>query len=175
MSLSYQTTSISYDDIVQKALRHVIHDVLEQVSKEGFPGNHHLYITFQTHFPGVEIPTYLKERHPDEVTIVLQYQFWDLKAEKDAFCVTLSFNDIQEHLRIPYTAVTGFVDPSVKFGLQFTPVEVSEEEVLDAVKNTKEVSKKEKDSQKAPKEGSKKTASKESKVIALDAFRNKKP
>ncbi len=174
MSSSYPNSSIFYDDIVQKALRHVIPDVLEQVSKEGFPGNHHLYITFQTHFPGVELPSYLKERHPDEVTIVLQYQFWDLKVERDVFYVTLSFNDIHERLRIPYTAVTGFVDPSVKFGLQFTPTEIPEEEVLDVVKNTKEEDKKEKNSQKASKEGTKKTASKESKVIALDAFRNKK-
>lgn len=162
-------TSIPYEDIVQNALRRVVHDVLVQVAKNGLPGNHHLYITFQTHFPGVKIPDYLKERHPDEVTIVIQYQFWDLTVEENTFYITLSFNNVQERLRIPYNAITGFVDPSVKFGLQFTPVDITEEDLLPEEKEDK------KDTKDSLKKTSKKSSSKESKVIALDAFRNKKP
>jgi hypothetical protein len=110
-----------YDELVQKALISVVKEVLEEASTKGLPGNHHFYIRFRTDHPKVEIPKFLKERHPEEVMIVIQHQFWDLKVFSDKFYVDLSFSGIRENLRIPFAALTAFVDPSVKFALQFTP------------------------------------------------------
>jgi hypothetical protein len=115
---------IPYDEIVQEALRAVVGRVLGQIEAGGgeLPGNHHFYITFKTGAPGVSIPTHLKERFPDEMTIVLQNKFWDLSVGPDAFTVGLSFNQIPAKLDIPYAAITAFVDPAVDFGLQFQAV-----------------------------------------------------
>lgn len=112
---------IPYDEIVQEALRAVVGRVLGQVEAWGgsLPGNHHFYITFKTNAPGVSIPTHLKERFPDEMTIVLQNKFWDLSVEPDRFSVGLSFNQIPAKLVVPFAAITAFVDPAVDFGLQF--------------------------------------------------------
>ncbi len=108
-----------YDLMVETALRTVVRDALKLAGERGLPGNHHFYITFRTTAPGMNIPDYLVERYPDEMTIVLQFQFWDLEIEEDRFSVTLSFNDVREPLTIPFDALTGFADPSVQFGLQF--------------------------------------------------------
>ena len=112
---------IPYDEIVQEALRAVVGRVLGQVQDSGstLPGNHHFYITFKTAVPGVQIPTHLKERFPDEMTIVLQNKFWDLLVEESQFSVGLSFNQLPAKLVIPFAAITAFVDPAVDFGLQF--------------------------------------------------------
>ena len=112
---------IPYDEIVQEALRAVVGRVLGEIVAGGseLPGNHHFYITFKTHAPGVSIPTHLRERFPDEMTIVLQNKFWDLKVDEDGFTVGLSFNQVPAKLDIPYAAITAFVDPAVDFGLQF--------------------------------------------------------
>ena len=110
-----------YDDLVQKALISVVKEVLEEVSKNGLPGEHHFYIRFRTDHPATKIPAFLKKQHPQEIMVVLQYQFWNLKVYKDHFCVDLSFNGNQETLSIPFSALTAFVDPSVKFALQFIP------------------------------------------------------
>ncbi|MCR9073391.1 MAG: ClpXP protease specificity-enhancing factor SspB [Alphaproteobacteria bacterium] len=108
-----------YDLMVETALRGVVRDALRRAAERGLPGNHHFYITFKTRAPGVNIPAYLVERYPDEMTIVLQFQFWDLEILEDQFSVTLSFNDVREPLTIPFEALSGFADPSVQFGLQF--------------------------------------------------------
>ncbi len=108
-----------YDLMVETALRGVVRDALRRAAERGLPGNHHFYITFKTRAPGVHIPEYLVERYPDEMTIVLQFQFWDLEILEEQFSVTLSFNDVREPLTIPFEALTGFADPSVQFGLQF--------------------------------------------------------
>ena len=115
---------IPYDEIVQEALRAVVGRVLGQVVAAGgmLPGDHHFYITFKTGAPGVDIPTHLKERFPDEMTIVLQNKFWDLTVEPELFSVGLSFNQIPTKLVIPFSAITAFVDPAVDFGLQFQAV-----------------------------------------------------
>ena len=115
---------IPYDEIVQEALRAVVGRVLGQVVDSGgeLPGNHHFYITFKTSAPGVSSPTHLKERFPDEMTIVLQNKFWDLGVTEDTFTVGLSFNQIPAKLVIPFAAITAFVDPAVEFGLQFQAV-----------------------------------------------------
>jgi hypothetical protein len=112
-----------YDLRAQKALRSVVREVLGEVADDGLPGEHHFYITVNTAAPGVELSARLKERHPSEMTIVLQHQFWNLKVGKSAFEVSLSFNDTPEHLVVPFAAVKGFFDPSVQFGLQFEPLE----------------------------------------------------
>ncbi|MCK0127476.1 ClpXP protease specificity-enhancing factor SspB [Erythrobacter sp. F6033] len=112
---------IPYDEIVQEALRAVVGRVLGEIVEGGseLPGNHHFYITFKTEAPGVSIPPHLKERFPDEMTIVLQNKFWDLEVREDGFGVGLSFNQIPAKLSIPFAAITAFVDPAVDFGLQF--------------------------------------------------------
>ena len=115
---------IPYDEIVQEALRAVVGRVLGEIEHQGggLPGNHHFYITFKTGAPGVTIPTHLRERFPDEMTIVLQNKFWDLSVRDDGFTVGLSFNQIPAKLSIPFAAITAFVDPAVDFGLQFQAV-----------------------------------------------------
>jgi hypothetical protein len=112
---------IPYDEIVQEALRAVVGRVLGQVEATGgeLPGNHHFYITFKTAAPGVAIPAQLRARFPDEMTIVIQNKFWELKVTDTGFSVGLSFNQIPSKLSIPFAAITAFVDPAVDFGLQF--------------------------------------------------------
>lgn len=111
---------IPYDEIVQEALRAVVGRVLGEVERGGgLPGEHHFYITFKTQAPGVDIPAHLSQRFPDEMTIVIQNRFWDLKVADDGFEVGLSFNQVPARLVVPFAAVTGFVDPAVNFALQF--------------------------------------------------------
>ncbi|MFP5328969.1 MAG: SspB family protein [Alphaproteobacteria bacterium] len=111
---------IPYDEIVQEALRDVVGRVLREVERSGgLPGDHHFYITFNTRVPGVSIPAHLSERFPYEMTIVIQHRFWDLKVEDDAFSVGLSFGGVPATLRVPFAAVTDFVDPAVDFSLKF--------------------------------------------------------
>jgi uncharacterized protein len=112
---------IPYDEIVQEALRAVVGRVLGEVQAAGgmLPGEHHFYITFKTTAPGVSIPSHLRERFPDEMTIVIQNKFWDLTVDDQGFSVGLSFNQMPSKLDIPFAAITAFVDPAVDFGLQF--------------------------------------------------------
>jgi len=111
---------IPYDEIVQDALRAVVGRVLGEFEQTGgLPGEHHFYITFKTRAPGVSIPKHLMERFPDEMTIVIQHRFWDLKVEDDAFSVGLSFGGVPSSLYVPFAAVTQFHDPAVEFALTF--------------------------------------------------------
>jgi uncharacterized protein len=110
---------IRYDILTQEALRRVIRKVLEEVQRTGLPGEHHFFITFDTRFPGVRLSARMKARYPDEITIVIQHSYWNLEVNENAFEIDLSFDDIRERLRVPYAAISGFFDPSVKFGLQF--------------------------------------------------------
>ncbi len=110
---------IRYDVLVQDALRGVVRKVLGEVQKTGLPGEHHFYVSFDTGHPGVRISGRLRQRYPTEMTIVLQHQYWDLEVSESWFEVTLSFSGVSEKLHVPFTAVKGFVDPSVEFGLQF--------------------------------------------------------
>jgi hypothetical protein len=121
MGLEMKVGSFRYDELVQKALVSVVRKVLEDVSDGGLPGDHHFYVRFRTDHPKVKIPAFLKEKHPEEIMIVIQYQFWNLKVFSDKFCIDLSFNGVPESLTIPFSSLTAFVDPSVKFALQFTP------------------------------------------------------
>jgi hypothetical protein len=120
MSTDAPDSLIPYDEIVQEALRAVVGRVLGEVESSGtLPGEHHFYITFKTQAAGVDIPKHLSERFPDEMTIVIQNRFWDLKVGEDGFEVGLSFNQAPARLVIPFSAITGFVDPAVNFALQF--------------------------------------------------------
>lgn len=110
---------IRYDLLTQDALRGVVRQVLARVQREGLPGEHHLYIAFDTVADGVSVSNRLKEQYPEEMTIVLQYQFWDLQVSNDRFEVKLSFSNVPERLVVPFSAVKAFYDPSAQFGLQF--------------------------------------------------------
>jgi hypothetical protein len=121
-----------YEQLAQDALRGVIRAALERAARPGgIPGAHHFYITFRTRAPGVSVPPDILAKYPEEMTVVLQHQYWDLKVEPNRFSVMLKFGGMPKVLAMPYTAVTRFYDPSVQFLLQFeTPVEleVAEEE-----------------------------------------------
>ena len=109
-----------YEQLAQDALRGVIRSALERAAEpEGIPGAHHFYITFRTRAPGVSVPPDVLAKYPDEMTVVLQHQYWDLKVEADRFSVMLKFGGMPKVLSMPYTAVTRFYDPSVQFLLQF--------------------------------------------------------
>jgi uncharacterized protein len=121
------TDHIRYDLLVQEALRSVVRNVLTDVGKHGLPGDHHFYISFKTGAPGVRISNRLREQYPDEMTIVLQHQFWDLGITEHTFEVGLSFGGVPERLLVPFDSIVGFFDPSVQFGLKF---EVQEPEAV---------------------------------------------
>ncbi len=112
-------TTLSYERMVEDALRGVLRQALRITQAQGLPGQHHFYITFETTQPGVNIAASLKALHPNEMTIVLQHQFWDLQVFEDYFEITLSFSGVQQRLVVPFAAVTAFADPHAKFGLQF--------------------------------------------------------
>jgi hypothetical protein len=110
---------LRYDLMVERALRAVVRDALKIAAGDGLPGDHHFYITFRTDTPGVEISEALRTRYPEEMTIVVQHQFWDLAVADDYFAVTLSFSGRPERLVVPYESISAFADPAVRFGLQF--------------------------------------------------------
>jgi len=113
------TDHIRYDLLAQQALRGMVQRVLADAAKNGLPGEHHFFISFDTRAPGVRISPRLQAKYPEEMTIVLQHQFWDLIVAEEVFEVGLSFSGVAERLVVPFTAIKGFFDPSVKFGLEF--------------------------------------------------------
>ncbi len=147
---------MGYEALTQEALRGVVRSALQRAaSPRGLPGAHHFYITFRTAASGVQAPPDLLARYPDEMTIVLQHQYWDLSADEAEFGVTLKFGGEPQHVSAPYNAVTRFYDPSVQFLLQFTPPEREEPRAaLPAPQRTE-------------------TPSDEPKVVSLDQFRKK--
>lgn len=110
---------IRYDSLAQDALRGVVRTVLQKVATTGLPGDHHLFVAFDTQANGVSISSRLREQYPEEMTVVLQYQFWDLEVTDERFEVKLAFNNIPERLVVPFNSIKAFYDPSVQFGLQF--------------------------------------------------------
>ena len=118
---------IRYDLLTQQALRGVVRDVLAEAAKKGLPGDHHFYISFDTKAEGVRISERLRTQYPEEMTIILQHQYWDLSVNDSGFEVGLSFGGIPEKLTVPFDTITGFFDPSVQFGLQFEEVREGEE------------------------------------------------
>jgi len=161
---------LNYEKMVERALRSVVVEALSQVAEFGLPGTHHLYITFATDNADVEIPDHMREKFPEEMTIVLQHQFWDLIVEEERFLVTLSFNDVQERLIVPLGAVKAFADPSVNFGLQLKfdgELEVPSPISLDDVDEPK------KSKTATSDEPLEATSTQNENVVTLDAFRNK--
>lgn len=158
-----------YDLMARNALRGVIKSALEKAAGEGLPGEHHFYIAFRTAGKGVEISPRLFEKYPEEMTIVLQHQFWDLDVHDDHFSIGLSFSNIPEKLVIPYSAVISFYDPTVQFGLQFDdgPDEASAtKDDLESEAETAESAVAEEDQTDSK--------DKDGGVVSLDAFRKKK-
>jgi hypothetical protein len=117
--LTMPADHIRYDLLTQRALRGVVRTVLADAARKGVPGEHHFYISFDTRAEGVKLAQSLREQYPEEMTIILQHQFWDLTVHDDRFEVGLSFGGKPERLSVPFDAVKGFFDPSVQFGLQF--------------------------------------------------------
>ena len=116
-----------YELLMQDALRGVIRLALERAAgPDGIPGAHHFYVTFKTRAPGVDIPQRLIDRFPDEMTIVMQHRFWELKVDDEKFSVGLSFNQVPAILNIPFSAITGFHDPAVNFELRFQAQDIPE-------------------------------------------------
>ncbi len=156
-----------YDILAQEALRGVVRKVLAEVSRTGLPGEHHFFISFATRAPGVRLSEKLLGQYDKEMTIVIQNQFWDLKVTETGFEVGLSFDGVPEMLVIPFSAIKGFFDPSVQFGLQFDPATAGrdddeEEAAADAAAQSAETN--------AGDQASEPTGEK---VISLDAFRKK--
>ena len=179
---------IRYDLLVQDAMRGVMRKVLSDVAENGYlPGEHHFTISFLTHAPGVEISRRLAEQWPHELTIILQHQYSNLEVDAEGFGVTLSFRSMPEHLYIPFSAVTGFFDPSVEFGLRFeTADEATAEEAESEQPAGPGLSAPDSKIERAPEPlripapesgASKNTSDEESpneaKVISIDAFRKK--
>ncbi len=150
-----------YDVLAQDALRGVVRRALKIARDEGLPGEHHFYISFRTDAPGVDISEKLQSQYPEEMTIVLQHQFWNLEVNEERFSVELTFNKIPERLVVPFSAVQGFFDPSVQFGLQFqvegvsAGTKVAEEKATEASKSEEPA------------------ADGQGEVVSLDAFRKK--
>ena len=163
---------LRYDLWIEEALRTVICRALTLAAEQGLPGEHHFYVTFRTDDEGVEIPKYLRADHPDEMTIVLQYQFDTLRVDDDALAVTLHFNGKPERLVVPLSAVTSFSDPSVNFGLQLkmTTIEGSEMDLeIDSGDVESFVAVPRNQDSEPLADGEQKSGE----VIALDAFRKK--
>lgn len=157
-----------YDKMMEDALRGVVRKALESAARQGLRGDHHFYITFRTDAAGVTMPDHLRQKHPQEMTVVLQHQFWGLEIRPETFAVTLSFNGQQERLSVPFAAISAFVDPSVQFGLQF-PGALIEGAASDAGSlpaGASSASAAEKPSDAPAKVG-------DARVVALDAFRKK--
>lgn len=168
---------IRYDILAQDALRSVIRKVLSEVAATGhLPGDHHFFITFLTGAPGVRISQHLKSKYPEQMTIVIQHQFWELKVTESLFEIGLSFSDTPEKLVIPFNAIRGFYDPSVSFELEFDVAagdEEEEEEAASAEITAYPAEKAEETTDEAPATGGDGDKKPGGSVVSLDSFRKK--
>jgi hypothetical protein len=157
---------IGYDEIIEDSMRSIICKTMKKIEKSGLPGKHYFVLTFLTNFPGVAISKNLKEKYPEEMTVVIQYQYKNLVINQDEFRISLSFSGKYEKLSVPYKSVTSFADPSMNFGLKFTvsydDLERASEEKIDHA-NKNEV-----------KGGKSGAVDLSAKIISLDAFRKNK-
>ena len=150
------TDTINYAQMMQKAMQSLMIDVLKKISKNGLPGNHHYFISFDTKSEGVIVADWIKERYPEEMTIVIQHWFDNLEVNDNNFSITLNFGDNPENLTIPWASVSTFVDPSVEFGLSF------KDDNQDQIPESKMVIIDEDDDEK-----------KDAEIVSLDSFRKK--
>ena len=149
--------TIDYGTLMHKAMRTLIFDVLKDVEKNGLPGEHHFFITFDTTVEGVEISEWLQKRYPEEMTIVIQHWFDGLNVKQDGFDITLNFGDQPESLVVPFLAILTFVDPSVEFGLRFEQNEDDEQPQFSEMEKANDQEKK--------------SSKKKGDVVSLDSFR----
>ncbi len=152
------TATIDYGNLMHRAMRSLIQEVLIDVAKNGLPGQHHFFITFDTMHPDVEMADWLSDRYPQEMTIVMQHWFENLDVTDEGFAVTLNFGDAPEPLYVPYDAIRTFVDPSVEFGLRFETQEDDDEDETPAPLKVEEV------------ENSEEPAG-DAEIVSLDKFR----
>lgn len=166
-----EPSQLPYDEWIREALRQVMARALRHVSAFGLPGNHHFYITFDTTYEGVDIPQDLHDRYPEEMTIVLQHQFWDLTVDDEEFSIGLKFRGVMRHLKIPLAAVTGFVDPSINFAIQLqTHPDTGAEPALDSLTPVLEPSNSATEADNSSADGELPKGD----VITLDSFRKNK-
>ena len=158
---------LKYDVMVENALRDVVRQALKAIQENGPPGEHCFYITFRSKYPGVVMPENLRAKYPEEMMIVLQHQFWNLKIFDGRFEVGLSFNNVQEHLVVPFKAICSFTDPSVSFGLKFS-VEMPSLSLptTDFVPEDKTIKK--------PNDANDETTDHTKNIVSLDGFRKNK-
>ena len=155
------TDTLDYGSLMHRAMRGLIFNVLEQVRDHGLPGNHHFFITFNTTHPDVQLANWLKDRYPEEMTVVIQHWFDNLEVREDGFSITLNFGDQPEPIQIPFDAIQTFVDPSVEFGLRFENQDMDEdEEEADETEPSAEAT-----------ETSDEEPRQEAEVVSLDQFR----
>ncbi len=120
--------SLDYQAMVRRALRGVLREALEVAAEEGLPGDHHFYLSFRPDAPGVVVPPFLRDRYPEEVTVVIQHRYWDLHVDDEGFSVTLTFEAARHRLAVPWDAVTAFIDPAAEFALRFQAEEETGDE-----------------------------------------------
>jgi hypothetical protein len=154
-----------YEARVQKSLREMVRNVLKDVSVKGLTAPHHFYLSFQTTYPGVELPDFVLRAHPEEITIVLENEFWDLKVDTSGFSVMLTFQNTPHKIYVPFNSLLSFMDPSVRFGLHFTPPEPHTGEDLNNENSEKTEDKTSESKNSTPQEET------TSQVISLDRFR----
>ena len=154
---------LPYEEWIETALRQVVAQAIEHVAAKGLPAPHHFYLTFRTDHPGTDIPQRLREQYPEEMTIVLQHQFWDLKLDRQAgtISVGLSFSGIPSTLTIPLDAIIGFADPYIRYGLRFRPIMPEESKDVAVAP--------------PPAEETAETPDAGPQVVSLDAFRRRSP
>jgi hypothetical protein len=161
-----------YDLLAQNALKGVVRDALRIAETTGLPGEHHFYIAFNTKHPGVGMSEKIAQRYPREMTIVLQHQYWNLKVHEDRFEVELSFDNVPEHLIIPFDAIKGFLDPAVQFGLQFETAALERRPLREA-EMQKQAKPEAEATAPAEQPAEEPAAVEPAKVVSLDQFRKK--
>jgi len=149
---------IDYGQLMHRAMRGLIRQVLRQVAEHGLPGDHHFFITIGTRLPGVQMAAWLRDRYPEEMTIVIQHWYENLVVDEDGFAITLNFGNSPEPMYIPFDAISTFVDPSVEFGLRFE-TQVGEEDDEEDEGDAEES------------EGEEARAPREAEIVSLDKFR----
>jgi len=164
--------TIDYGNLMHNAMRGLIQKVLQGIAKDGLPGEHHFFISFDSNNPDVEIADWLSDRYPDEMTIVIQHWFDNLDITDDGFSITLNFGDNPEPLYIPYDAILTFVDPSVEFGLRFDSQEDAQASPLHEVTSEEEPD----EAHEAPmhEDAVDETEPKDAEIVSLDSFRKPK-
>ena len=157
------TDTLDYGSLMHRAMRGLIFNVLEHVRDHGLPGNHHFFITFDTTHPDVQLADWLKDRYPEEMTVVIQHWFDNLEVREDGFSITLNFGDQPEPIQIPFDAIQTFVDPSVEFGLRFENQDMDEIEEEAEADETEPSAEATETSDAEPRQ--------EAEVVSLDQFR----